>query len=74
MSDSTVRLALDSQFSLVYSPLDEGPSLSFPCDEQGQVPLDSLSERSRDNYLLARALVGRNYHRPKVTRNLNGTG
>jgi hypothetical protein len=44
----------------------EGRALSFPCDEQGQVPMDSLSDRARDNYLYARAVVGREYAYPMV--------
>jgi len=44
----------------------EGRALSFPCDAQGHVPLDELSERARHNYLYARAVVGREYFRPEV--------
>lgn len=44
----------------------EGRALCFPCDEQGQVALDSLSDRARDNYLYARAVVGREYAYPCV--------
>ena len=43
-----------------------GRALCFPCDEQGQVTMDSLSERARDNYLYARAVVGREYAYPLV--------
>ena len=40
----------------------EGRALCFPCDEDGQVEIDRLSERARDNYFYARAagLVRRN--------------
>ncbi len=44
----------------------EGRALCFPCDEQGQVALDSLSDRARDNYLYARAVIGREYAYPMV--------
>jgi hypothetical protein len=44
----------------------EGRALCFPCDEQGQVALDTLSERARDNYLYARAVVGREYAYPCI--------
>ncbi|MEO7338340.1 MAG: hypothetical protein ABIV63_17340 [Caldimonas sp.] len=44
----------------------EGRALSFPCDEQGQVALDQLSDRARDNYLYARAVVGREFAYPMV--------
>ena len=43
-----------------------GKSLVFPCDAQGHVPLDELSERARENYLYARAVVGREYAFPAV--------
>ena len=33
-------------------------SYSFPCDACGLVDMDSLSERSRLNYLYARAMIG----------------
>jgi hypothetical protein len=44
----------------------EGRALCFPCDEHGEVSMDSLSERARDNYLYARAVVGREYAYPLV--------
>ncbi len=44
----------------------EGRALTFPCDAGGHVILDSLSERARDNYLYARAVVGREYSAPAV--------
>ena len=44
-----------------------GRALCFPCDAQGHVALDSLSERARDNYLYARAVMGREYSYPLVS-------
>ncbi len=49
----------------------EGRGLAFPCDEQGQVDLDALSDRARDNYLGARALVGYEYALPSITPSLH---
>lgn len=43
-----------------------GRALAFPCDAQGRVDLDSLSERARVNYLFARAAVGREFAVPAV--------
>lgn len=43
-----------------------GKSLVFPCDAEGHVPLDELSERARQNYLYARAVVGREFAFPSV--------
>jgi hypothetical protein len=39
-------------------------SLAFPCDAAGRVDLDALDERSRNEYLFARALMGRDYAFP----------
>jgi len=48
------------------SLFNEGRALCFPCDEKGQVAMDSLSERARENYLYARAVIGREYAYPMV--------
>ena len=39
----------------------EGCALSFPCDPQGHVEWEALSPRAKENYLFARATVGREY-------------
>jgi hypothetical protein len=44
----------------------QGHALSFPCDVDGHVVLDSLSDHARDNYLYARDLVGREFAFPTV--------
>lgn len=44
----------------------EGRGLAFPCDAEGHVELDSLSEPARINYLYARAVVGREFDSPAV--------
>ena len=41
-------------------------SLAFPCDEAGRVDMDALDERSRNRYLFARALMGRDFAFPVV--------
>jgi len=38
----------------------------FPCDADGTVAIDQLCERRRDNYLYARAMVGRELSTPVV--------
>lgn len=43
-----------------------GRALSFPCNAAGQVAINGLSERGRNNYLFARAVVGRDYCVPVV--------
>lgn len=56
------------RFESLFHP---GRGLAFPCDDRGQVPMDSLSERARDNYLYARAVVGREFATPTVVRRLD---
>jgi hypothetical protein len=51
------------RFQSLFKP---GRALSFPCDAQGRVQLDALSDRARDNYLYARAVVGREFAYPSV--------
>ncbi len=54
-------------FELRFPTLREaGRSLSFPCDAAGCVALDSLSDVARNNYFLARSLLGWAYGSPKV--------
>jgi hypothetical protein len=43
-----------------------GRGFAFPCDAQGHVDLDALSEQARENYLYARALIGRAMSMPVV--------
>ena len=58
---------LGAAYEIRYQPLsNEGRAMSFPCDSQGAVSLDSLTERARNDYLYARAVVGREYAYPSV--------
>lgn len=41
---------------------------AFPCDAQGRVDMDALSERALNSYLFARALMGRDTSAPVVCR------
>jgi hypothetical protein len=43
-----------------------GRGVSFPCDAQGRVQLEALSERARMFYRRAQELVGREYATPAV--------
>ncbi len=43
-----------------------GRGYAFPCDGAGRVDLDRLSETARNNYLYARAMVGRELAAPAV--------
>jgi hypothetical protein len=44
----------------------QGRGWAFPCNAQGEVDLDHLGERARNNYFFARALMGRDYTFPSV--------
>jgi hypothetical protein len=56
-----------SNFELRFQSLFiPGRALAFPCDERGRVELDALTERARDNYLYARAVVGREFETPRI--------
>ena len=55
------------QYQLRFRSLfDQGRGYAFPCDRQGHVDLDELSDRARNNYLYARAVVGRELTVPAV--------
>jgi len=56
-----------AQYELRYRPLSTvACGFAFPCDACGQVVMDKLSERSRANYLYARAAVGYELECPQV--------
>jgi hypothetical protein len=44
----------------------------FPCDQQGRVDMDALSERARNNYFYARAMMGRELAYPSLQREDSG--
>ncbi len=54
-------------FQLRFQSLfNSGRGFAFPCDPQGRVDLDGMSERARNNYFYARAMVGRELAVPQV--------
>ena len=59
MGSGPFRLCFRSLF-------DSGRGYAFPCDGNGQVNLDELSEGARNNYLYARAMVGRELAVPAI--------
>ena len=48
------------------SLFDSGRGFAFPCDHEGHVDLDAMSERARNNYFYARAMIGRELTFPAV--------
>jgi len=62
-----LRLVATAQFRLCFRALfDGGRGYAFPCDVNGRVDLDGLSECARNDYLYARAMVGRELAAPAV--------
>ena len=58
---------LNTAFELRFRSLfDEGRGHAFPCNAEGRVQLDGLSERARLNYFFARKCVGRAFATPAV--------
>jgi hypothetical protein len=56
-----------NDFQLRFQSLfDPGRGYAFPCDERGEVDLDALSDNARNNYLYARAMIGREVATPAV--------
>ncbi len=57
--------SFEVRFNSLFRP---GRALSFPCDARGQVDLDTLSERARNNYFFARTTVGREHSLPCICK------
>ncbi|NRF67187.1 hypothetical protein HLB44_09350 [Aquincola sp. S2] len=56
-----------ARFELLFISLfDEGRGYAFPCDADGRVDLDGLSDRVRLNYLYVRKMIGRDFSAPAV--------
>ena len=59
---------VSASYELRYVSLfNQGRALSFPCDDQGHVDMDRLNDRARENYLYARAVVGKEFATPSVS-------
>jgi hypothetical protein len=62
-----VSQSRSASYQLCFRSLfDPGRGFSFPCDGNGRVDLDGLGETARNNYLYARAMVGRELSAPAV--------
>jgi hypothetical protein len=56
-----------NKFMLCFRSLwNSGRGFAFPCDDRGRVDLDRLTDKARNNYLFARAMVGRDFGVPAV--------
>ena len=56
----------ESFFLLFRSLFQSGRAFAFACDPHGCVDMDVMSERARNNYLYARAMIGRELAYPCV--------
>ena len=63
MNTSINAHSFQLRFRSLFEP---GRGYAFPCDAQGHVDMDELSERSRLNYMYARAVMGRELSSPVV--------
>jgi len=64
---SPTHVQFSARYEIRFEPLfNNGRGLAFPCDAGGRVDMDALSERGRNNYLFARAMVGREFVAPDV--------
>lgn len=56
-----------ASFVLLFRSLfQSGQAFAFACDLHGHVDMDGMSERTRNNYLYARAMIGREVAFPSV--------
>jgi len=56
-----------ADFELRFRSLfDEGRGYSFPCDRRGNVDIDALSDRARNNYFFVHSVIGREVTVPTV--------
>lgn len=62
-SPAAPALSHELRFDSLFHP---GRGVTVPCDASGQVDMDQLTERLRNAYLGARAMVGREYACPRV--------
>jgi hypothetical protein len=69
MSAMSHAIINEARYELRFRSLfDMGRGFAFPCDPRGEVDLDTLSERGRNNYFYARSMVGNALAMPTVER------
>jgi len=60
----TAQACYELRFANLFN---RGRGYAFPCDAQGHVNIDELTDRARTNYLFARAVVGTELSAPTVS-------
>lgn len=59
MIESPAFAPFETRYELRFTGLfNPGAGFAFPCDVQGHVDIDSLTDRGRVNYFYARTVVG----------------
>ena len=67
MNESSTSAACEARYELRFSGLfNRGRGYAFPCNAAGRVDIDQLSDRARNNYIYARAVVGNELSDPIV--------
>lgn len=67
MNSSQVTPEPSTHYELRFRSLfDGGRGYAFPCDAAGHVDMDMLSDRARNDYLYARAVIGHEFSMPAV--------
>lgn len=65
--NTTLTLSNRPHYELRFQSLfRQGRGWTFPCDSDGHVDMDAMSDHTRDSYLFARALVGLEVAHPQV--------
>ena len=68
MIGSSAQARRDAGYELRFAGLfNRGRGYAFPCDAQGHVDIDELSDRARINYFYARSVVGAELSAPIVS-------
>lgn len=68
MIESSSVPASPIRYELQFTGLfNTGRGYAFPCDAQGNVDVDALTDRGRSNYFFARAVVGIELSAPTVS-------
>lgn len=61
------QLATGRRYELHFqSMLQRSRDWTFPCDSEGHVDMNAMTERDRINYLFARALMGIDLDLPRI--------
>jgi len=67
MIESSAFAACETCYELRYTGLfNRGRGFAFPCDVQGHVDIDGLTDHARVNYFYARTVVGAELSAPIV--------